>query len=88
MSRLLNDILEGKDVINGQVLMWETSMSSSSKMPPLKLPKKLQMENCSKEFRKHVAYHDHPVIVGIRTRTVPLNYFSGHLLDINIFILS
>jgi hypothetical protein len=55
-------------VINGLVLKSESNLSSSSKLPSLKLPRELQMEDCSIEFGKRVANHDCPVVIGIRTR--------------------
>jgi hypothetical protein len=77
MSCLLNDGLECKDVVNGLVLRSESSLSSGSELPPLKLPIKLQMEGRSIKFRKCVAYHDHPVVVGIRTRARFVNQVNN-----------
>jgi hypothetical protein len=74
MSCLLNDGSKCKDAINGLVLESKSSMSSSSKLPPLKLPKEIQIEDRSKEFGKHMAYHDHHVVVGIHTRARFVNW--------------
>ena len=66
MMCLLNDGLEFEDVIIGLVPRLESNLSSSSKLPLLKLPRELQMDH-SIEFRKRVAHHDCLVVVGLNT---------------------
>jgi hypothetical protein len=50
------------------VLRSESSLPSSSTLPPLKVSGKLQMEDCSIEFGKCVANHDCSIVVGIHAR--------------------
>jgi hypothetical protein len=64
MPGLLNDGPKCEDVINSLTLRLESSLSSSSKLPPLKL----QMEDYGIEFGKREANQDRPIIVGIHTR--------------------
>jgi hypothetical protein len=48
--------------------MSKFSPPSGSKLPPLKLSREIQIEDCRIEFGKRVANHDSPVVVGIHTR--------------------
>jgi hypothetical protein len=65
MSFLLNDGSKCKDVINGLMHELEICLSSSCKVSPLYLIRKLQMKGGGVEFSKHVTNHDHPLIVRV-----------------------
>jgi hypothetical protein len=66
LSCLLNDGLEGKDVINGQVSESKSFLSLSSEVSMLNLTRELHMESSSIEFQECMAHHGRPIIVGIQ----------------------
>ena len=65
---LLNDGLEGEDVVDSLV-----SLSSSSELSLLKVTRELHMENHGIQFQECVAHHDRPVVVGICVGTRFMN---------------
>jgi hypothetical protein len=67
MSYLLNDGLEGKDMINGLMRVSETYLSPISERSLLKLTSELHVENRSIALRERVTHHDRPIVVGILT---------------------
>jgi hypothetical protein len=68
MSCLLNDGPKNKDVINGLMSGSESCLFPSFEVSTLMLPIELHMENRSIELQECMAYHDRPVIIGIRAR--------------------
>jgi hypothetical protein len=65
MLCVLNDGLEGKDMINGLMSRSESSLSLSFEVSTLNFTRELPMESRTIELRECMAHHDSPVIVGV-----------------------